>query len=185
MTVIQAGQGIQGQFGSISASSSDPCLVATAQPVYTASTVSALLSVSSQCSSSPTGPALSSGAIAGIAVGSVVGGIVLALVVFCVTRNLLRERQKRMLAKLRASEITSVQSELDKVALKQEESDAALYNLDDEVKTLSTNHMHQMIEEKVIVFFPPPPPVLYLSTTENCCYFETIVIKSECFIFEN
>ncbi len=113
--------------------------------------MSALVTVTpngnANCPSGQSG-GLSTGAIVGIAIGATVGGILLAILVYFLTRNLLRARQKRMIAKMRESEIQTIQSDLDKVKSKHAESDAKLQDLDGEVKTLSTNHMHQMIEEK-------------------------------------
>jgi hypothetical protein len=121
-------------------------LICLGKQRYSSSTISTVVSVSQVASCASSG--LSAGAIAGIAVGAVVGGILLAVVVYLLTRHLLRARQKRLVARLRNSEIQSVQNDLDKVDRETKERDESLGALEGNVATLSTNHMHQMIHEK-------------------------------------
>lgn len=136
-----------GRFATVVAQSSDPCLVASATPLYSSSTVSALISVTSgNCGSG----GLSTGAIVGIAVGAAVGGLLLAIIVYFITRSQLRKRQKRLVEKMRKSELDAVQSSLNQISVKQEENASSLNELDSGMKTLSTAHMQQLIQEKKI-----------------------------------
>jgi hypothetical protein len=145
--VVQAGN-VVGQFAEFSAVPSSACVAATVTPVYTSTTVTALVSVSNVCPGSS--PQLDSGAIAGIVIGAIVGGIVIAFLVLLITRALLRKRQQHIMDRLRESNLDALQREVNQVSGAQKKAELDLESLHDNVARVSTNHMHQMIAEKEI-----------------------------------
>jgi hypothetical protein len=146
--IVQAGS-VVGQFAEFSAVPSSACVDATVTPVYTSTTVTALVSVSNACPG-PSSPQLDSGAIAGIVIGAIVGGIVIAFLVLLVTRALMRKRNQHMLDRLRESNLDTLQREVNQVSGAQKKAELDLESLHDNVARVSTNHMHQMIAEKEI-----------------------------------
>ncbi len=165
VVLIQAGS-VSGEFASLTAVSGSPCITATATPSYSSSTVSALVTTTNVCPNvvdggSGGGSGLSGGAIAGIAIGAIVGGILLVVVIYIFTRRLMRKRQQKMIAHLRASNIAAVQGELNAVEGQRQQMELQLTDLEGEVARVSTTHMQQLIEEKKMAGkLTPNAPVL-------------------------
>lgn len=101
-------QGVSGQFSSVSVKSPSNNCQSSGSPAYSLSSLSVLVEIS--CPSSTSGGELSPGAIAGLVVGSVCGGVFLVICIIVVSKHARKTATTRMREELKEAEFNNLKT---------------------------------------------------------------------------